>query len=123
MCVAGGSEAYPLIQAGKIRALAAWTDKRLPGLSDVPTLTEVGLPFVFDSPYGMAGPKGMDAAVVKKLHDAIKAAMEDPNTIEVRNKFNMVDRYMDTAAYAKFQGELYEKEKKYLTEIGLARKE
>jgi len=123
MSVAGGSEAYPLIQAGKIRALAAWTEKRLPGLPDVPTLREVGLPFVFDSPYGMAGPKGMDPAIVKKLHDTIKLAMDDPKAIEVRNKFNMVERYMDTATYAKFQLELYEKEKKYLTDIGLARKD
>lgn len=123
MAVAGGSEAYPLIQAGKIRALAVWTEKRLPGLPDVPTLKEVGLPFVFNSPYGMAGPKGMDPAIVKVLHDAIKVAMEDPKTIEVRNKFNMVDAYMETAAYAKFQLELFAKEKQYLTDLGLARKE
>jgi tripartite-type tricarboxylate transporter receptor subunit TctC len=123
MSFAGGSEAYPLILAGKIRALAAWTEKRLPGLPDVPTLREVGLPFVFDSPYGMAGPKGMDPAIVKKLHDTIKLAMEDPKTIEVRDKFNMVERYMDSATYAKFQAELFEKEKKYLTDIGLAKKE
>jgi len=123
MAVAGGSEAYPLIQAGKIRALAAWTAKRLPGLADVPTLTEVGLPYVFNSPYGMAGPKGMDPAIVKILHDAIKTAMEDPKTIEVRNKFNMVDAYMPTEAYAKFQVELFAKEKQYLTDLGLAKKE
>ncbi len=123
MSVSGGSEAYPLIQAGKIRALAAWTEKRLPGLPDVPTLQEVGLPFVFDSPYGMAGPKGMDPAIVKTLHDAIKVAMADPKAIEVRNKFNMVDRYMDTPTYAKFQVELFAKEKQYLTDVGLAKKD
>ena len=106
-----------------MRALTVWTEKRLAKLPDVPTLKEVGLPFVFDSPYGMAGPKGMDPAIVKKLHDAIKVAMEDPKTIEVRNKFNMVERYMDTATYAKFQLELYEKEKKYLTDMGLAKKD
>ena len=123
MAVAGGSEAYPLIEAGKMRALAVWTEKRLERLPTVPTLREVGLPFVFDSPYGMAGPKGMDPAIVKILHDAIKQAMEDPKTIEVRNKFNMVERYMDTDAYAKFQIDLYEKEKKYLTDVGLAKKD
>lgn len=123
MCVAGGSEAYPLIEAGKMRALAVWTEKRLDKLPTVPTLKEVGLPFVFDSPYGMAGPKGMDPTIVKKLHDAIKLAMEDPKTVEVRNKFNMVERYMDTATYAKFQAELFEKEKKYLTDVGLAKKD
>ncbi len=123
MVVAGGSEIYPLIEAGKFRALSVWTEKRLPRLPDVPTLKEVGLPFVFDSPYGMAGPKGMDPAIVKKLHDAIKVAMADPKAIEIRNKFNMVERYMDTEAYAKFQLELYDKEKKYLTDIGLAKKD
>ncbi len=123
MCFAGGSEAYPLIEAGNIRALAAWTEKRLERLPDVPTLTEVGFPFVFDSPYGMAGPKGVDPAIVKTLHDAIKEAMEDPKTIEVRKKFNMQDRYMDTATYAAFNKDLAEKERKYLTDIGLAKAE
>ena len=123
MCFAGGSEAYPLIEAGNIRALAAWTEKRLERLPDVPTLTEVGFPFVFDSPYGMAGPKGMDPAIVKILHDAIKEAMADPKTIEVRKKFNMQDRYMDTATYAAFNKDLLEKERKYLTDIGLAKAE
>ncbi len=120
---AGGSEAYPLIEAGEIRALAFWGDKRLEKMPNVPTLREVGLPFVFDSPYGMAGPKGMDPAIVKILHDAIKQAMQDPKTIDVRNKFNMQDRYMDTATYAKFNSELFEKEKKYLVDIGLAKKD
>ena len=123
MCFAGGSEAYPLIEAGNIRALAAWTGKRLERLPNVPTLTEVGFPFVLDSPYGMAGPKGMDPAIVKILHDAIKESMEDPKTIEVRKKFNMQDRYMDTATYAAFNKDLLEKERKYLTDIGLAKAE
>ena len=123
MVLAGGSEAYPMIEAGKIRALAVWTEKRLERLPDVPTLTETGFPFVFDSPYGIAGPKGMDPAIVKRLHDAIKAALEDPKAIEVRNKFNMLDRYMDSSAYATFNAKLYEKEKKQLIEIGLAKKE
>lgn len=122
MAMAGGSEAYPMIQAGNMRALSAWTDKRLESLPTVPTLTEVGLPFVFDSPYGMAGPRGMQPEVVKILQDAIKLAMEDPKASDVRRKFNMQDRYMDSQAYAKFQTELIEKETRYLNEIGLANK-
>lgn len=123
MAVSGGSEAWPLVAAGRIRALSAWTQKRNPRIPDVPTLLELGMPFVFDSPYGMAGPKGMDPAIVKRLHDVIKKAMEDPKTIEVRNKFSMEDRYMDTATYAAFNRELFEKEKRALTDLGLARKE
>ena len=49
--------------------------------------------------------------------------MEDPKTIEARKKFNLQDRYMDTAAYAAFNENLLEKERKYLTDIGLAKAE
>ena len=103
--------------------LVAWTEKRNPRIPDTATLREMGMPFVFDSPYGMAGPKGMNPAIVKKLHDAIKLAMADPKATEVRKKFSMEERYMDSATYAAFNADLFEKEKKYLTDLGLARKE
>lgn len=60
----------------------------------------------------MARLKGHGPAIFKKIHDAIKAAMHVQKSIEVRNRFNMVERYMDTVAYAQFQLELFEKEKK-----------
>ncbi len=125
MAVAGGS-LKPIRSSRPARSalLAVWTAKRLPGHARCADADGGrALPFVFDSPYGMAGPKGMDPAIVKILHDAIKTAMEDPKTIGVRNKFNMVDAYMDTAAYAKFQVELFAKEKQYLTDLGLAKKD
>ena len=99
-------------------ALRTAADKQDPKLGVAELRNQLGA-----SDYGMAGPKGMDPAIVKKLHDAIKLAMEDPKAIEVRDKFNMVANYMDTPAYAKYQLELYEQEKKYLTDIGLAKKD
>ena len=65
----------------------------------------------------------MDSAIVKRLHDAIKIAISDTKTIEVRKRYDMQDRYMDTAAYAAHQVKLFEQEKKYLADIGLAKKE
>ena len=53
------------------RYLTVWTAERVSLFPDVSPLKEVGLPFVFDSPFGFAGPKGMDPKVVQKLHDAL----------------------------------------------------
>ena len=68
----------PLVDAGKLRLLMVWTSARSPNFPDVPTLKELGYPMVYDSPFGIAGPKGMDPKIVAKLHDAFKKALDDP---------------------------------------------
>ena len=56
-----------------MRLLCVWTAERSPRFPDVPTLKDLGYDMVVTSPYGLSGPKGMDAGVVKVLHDALKA--------------------------------------------------
>ena len=68
----------PLVDAGKLRLLMVWTGARSPNYPDVPTLKDLGYPLVYDSPFGLAGPKGVDPKIVAKLHDAFKKALEDP---------------------------------------------
>lgn len=92
-------------------------------MRDVPTLKEEGLPFVFDSPYGIAGPRGMDPKVVAKLHDAFKKALDDPEVLKTLDKFGMVPNYKSSADYTTFVSEFMEAERKTFTAIGLARKD
>ena len=113
----------PLVDAGQLRLLAIWTSERSKNWPDAPTLKELGYPFVFDSPFGIAGPKGMDAAVVQKLHDAFKKALEEKSVIDMMAKYDMVPRYMDTAGYRKAVEEVIASEKAALERIGLAKKE
>lgn len=121
--LAGGSDWWPMHEAGALRPLVMWTERRSRRVPQVPTLQEEGFPFVFDSPFGFAGPRGMDPAVVSRLNDAIRTALRDPATIAVRERFDIQDRYMDSDAYRAFAVALFEKEKAYLESIGLARKE
>jgi tripartite-type tricarboxylate transporter receptor subunit TctC len=76
--------ALPSIQAGKSRALAVTSEKRLPSLPDVPTMGELGYPKVVISNWlGLVGPKGMQPATVKKLNEAYNKALALP---DVRTK-------------------------------------
>ncbi|MBC7577953.1 MAG: tripartite tricarboxylate transporter substrate binding protein [Tardiphaga sp.] len=112
----------PLVDAGKLRLLMVWTDKRSPNFPDVPTLKEIGYPMVYDSPFGIAGPKGMDPKIVAKLHDAFKKAIEDPAVIATLAKYDMLPNYKNTADYRKFVTELTESERKVIDGIGLSKK-
>jgi tripartite-type tricarboxylate transporter receptor subunit TctC len=90
---------------------------------DVPTIRELGYGYTFDSPYGLAGPKGMDPAVVKKLHDAFRKAYDDPKVIEAYDKFDFVRRYMNTEDYTKFVPKLAADERASMERLGFARKD
>ncbi len=75
--------ALPSIQAGKTRALAVTSARRLPSLPNVPTMTELGYPQVVVSNWlGLIGPKGMSAATVAKLNEAFNKALAAPELRE-----------------------------------------
>jgi len=112
----------PLVDAGKLRLLMVWTDKRSPNFPDVPTLKEIGYPMVYDSPFGIAGPKGMDPKIVAKLHDAFKKAIEEPAVIATLAKYDMVPNYKNTEDYKKFVTEVTASERKVIDGIGLGKK-
>jgi len=67
------------IKDGSLKALAISTPKRLAILPNVPTFNEVGIVgFDVTNWYSIMGPKGMDPAVVNKIDQAVKAAVNDP---------------------------------------------
>jgi tripartite-type tricarboxylate transporter receptor subunit TctC len=113
----------PLVDAGQIRLLNIWTGERSKQWPTAPTLKELGYPLVLDSPFGLAGPKGMDPAVVKTLHDAFKAALEDPGVIETLAKYDMFPRYEDTATYTATVARLFKEETAVLASLGLLKKD
>ncbi|MBR2119392.1 MAG: tripartite tricarboxylate transporter substrate binding protein [Pseudomonadota bacterium] len=112
----------PLVEAGKLRLLMVWTDQRAPSFPDVPTLKELGYPLVIDSPWGLAGPKGMDPKIVARLHDAFKKAIDTPSVIALLAKYDMVVNYRNTEDYRKFVAETIASETKAVEALGLGKK-
>jgi tripartite-type tricarboxylate transporter receptor subunit TctC len=77
---------------------------------------------VSTSPYGLVGPKGMDPAVVKTLHDAFKKAMDDPRHAELLEQLNQEAWYRIGDEYAKWAGEAFVRDKALIERLGLAAK-
>lgn len=76
----GLAAALPHIRSGRIRALAVTGTQHHPALKDVPTLEEAGLKgFDAQQWYGVVGPAGMSAAVVKQINDAMAVVLAQPD--------------------------------------------
>lgn len=112
----------PQVDAGQLRLLVTWGLNRTKRWPNVPTLKELGYGIVSNSPYGIAGPKGMDPKVVKILHDAFKKGMEDPAHLKVLAQFDMEPFYKNTEDYKAFMKEQWEEEKVILEKLGLKKK-
>jgi len=69
----------PWIKQGRVFPIAVASAKRVPGLENVPTLAELGLPQVNRVAfYGIYGPKGLPQDIVNKIHDAVRKTLDDP---------------------------------------------
>ena len=108
-----------LVQSGKLRLLVVWSEERAKRFPDVPTLREVGIDIVSASPYGIAGPKGMDAGLVRALHDAFREALFDPPHLAVLEKFDMLVMHKDPAGYEAFARQQFEEDRRMIQRLGL----
>jgi tripartite-type tricarboxylate transporter receptor subunit TctC len=74
------SSVLPFLQAGKVRALAVTSLKRLPALPDAPTMREVGFDGIeLDAWFGLVAPAGTPDVVIDKLNAAFVQAVRDPD--------------------------------------------
>jgi tripartite-type tricarboxylate transporter receptor subunit TctC len=73
----------PLVQAGKLRALAVAGERRSKLAPGVPTMIEAGLPgFSFFGWYGIVAPAKTPDAIVKRLNETLVRVMKSPDILE-----------------------------------------
>lgn len=99
--------AIPLVQEGKLKAIAVTGTQRLKSLADVPTIAESGVPelagvgsYTF---YGLVGPAGLPSAVVQRINEAFNkvAAMPEINQ-RMRDGFNIQPQTVTPAAFQQY---------------------
>lgn len=82
----------PFIQAGRLRPLAVMGPKRVSALPDLPTTTELGFPGAEGVTwYGLYGPPGLPAPIVRKLHDEIARIVKLPDVKARLDTFGAIE--------------------------------
>ena len=107
-----GTAALPSVQqhikSGALRAIGMLSLQRSPAAPEIPTLAEQGLTnFSADAWLGVIGPKGLSPALVKRTHDAVVAAFNDPGVRDAMAKQgNVINVSTPEQAQAMFRSEL-----------------
>jgi len=121
MAAADSTGFAPQVEAGKLRVLNTWGEKRLDKFPNAPTLKELGYDMVQNSPFGIGAPRGTPPEVVAKIHDAFKKAMEEPSYVAALGRYDMAPNYMGSADYTRFAQETFGREKALIEKLGLAK--
>ena len=96
------------IASGKLRAIGVFPAQRTPAAPQIATFAEQGLAnFEVEAWFAVIGPKGMSAATVKKVHDAVSAAFNDAAVKEAMAKQgNTIQISTPEQAQAAFRSEM-----------------
>jgi tripartite-type tricarboxylate transporter receptor subunit TctC len=108
------------VDAGTFRLLATLGERRTRW--GAPTVKELGIDTVSDSPYGLVGPKGMAPEVVKALHDGFKKAIDDPEHHKVLQQLDQLYWYKPSAEYRAWAGEMLKNERATVERAGMLAK-
>jgi tripartite-type tricarboxylate transporter receptor subunit TctC len=105
------------VDAGAQRLLATLGDKRTRW--NAPTVKELGVDTVSNSPFGLVGPKGMPREVVKVLHDAFKKSLDDPEYLKMLAQLDQPAWYMPSEDYARWAVDILKAERATIERVGL----
>jgi tripartite-type tricarboxylate transporter receptor subunit TctC len=113
----------PFVDSGRLRLLVTFGEHRTKRWLNVPTLKELGHGIVATSPYGIVGPAGIPAPIVATLHEAFRAAMNDPAHVAELAIYDQELAYLGPQEYARSLKLAYEAERKVVERMGLAKGE
>jgi tripartite-type tricarboxylate transporter receptor subunit TctC len=105
------------VDQGAQRLLATLGDKRTRW--NAPTVKELGVDTVSNSPFGLVGPKGMPRETVKVLHDAFKKSLDDPEYLKVLAQLDQPGWYMSSEDYARWAVDMLQAERATIERVGL----
>jgi tripartite-type tricarboxylate transporter receptor subunit TctC len=108
------------VDAGQARLLITFGENRTKW--NAPTAKELGLDIVSYSPYGIVGPKGMDAQITRTLHDAFKKTLDDPEHLKTLAQLDQVYWYKSSEDYARWAAETLTAERATIERVGLLAK-
>jgi tripartite-type tricarboxylate transporter receptor subunit TctC len=111
----------PFVDSGQLRLLVTFGEHRTKRWPQVPTLKELGHGIVAQSPYGLAGPRGLPPTIVRTLHDAFRAAAQHPAHLAELARYDQELAYLGPEDYGAQMRAAYAAERRTVERLGLAR--
>ena len=107
------------VEAGTLRLLAVYGEKRMSDFPNVPTLLELGYNITAPSLICVVGPKGLSPQIVETLHRAFKKSMEDPDFIKMGRQLDQPVIYRSPQELGKHLVEMNEEVGSLIESLGL----
>ncbi len=93
----------PLVNTGRIRALAVMAPQRVPALPKVPTTAEAGMPeLVVITWYGLFAPAGVKSDLIERVNADVVKVMNAPETRSKLGHFELDASTSTPAEFGKF---------------------
>ena len=122
MAITNPGEALELYKAGKVKILGVFSEKRLVGAPDIPTMKEQGLNITYVQNRGLCAPADIPADAKKVLEEAMLKYSKTPEFKKYCQENMLSEAYMDGAAFGKFLEEWNAKYAVILKDMGLIKK-
>ena len=122
MAASGATGWDKFVDGGRMRLLVTFGDERTKRWPALPTAKELDDGVLSNPRSGLAGPKGMDPAVVKTLHDAFKKAVDDPARGALLDPLNRSRGYENSARDRQWAADTFARERVLIERLGLLAK-
>lgn len=116
------SEAWAHIEVKKLRVLAVTTEKRMPALPDVPTLTELGYRIQIGTGRGFVMPAGVPKEAAATMEGMLEKVHRSALWRDYSQKNMYEDRWMGSAEFARYLAQQSKEQQEFIQAIGLAGK-
>jgi len=113
------AEFPPYAANGQVRLLAESGPVRIPEFPNIPTYRELGYPLSVPIFYGLAGPAGMPADVVREWEAAGDAMMKSPGAAELMGKLKATAAFQDSRTFSATIAEVQRQMAKLIPGLGL----
>jgi len=119
LAVSNPGEALELAKANKVRLLGVYSEKRLPGAPDVPTLKEQGLDATYVQNRGLVAPAGIPEDARKTIEVAFQKYMKSETFKKYVVENMLSEAWMDGPTFGKWLDKEHARYSELLKEMGL----
>jgi tripartite-type tricarboxylate transporter receptor subunit TctC len=112
--------ALPMLQGGRLRAIAVSTAKRVPAMAEIPTIAESGVPgYDYATWYGFAGPAGLPKDIVARLNGEIVRIAQLPDIGTALGRQGMIGQTGTPEQFAVLVSRTIEQHAALIKQVGL----